>query len=136
MGKDIQRWTCAKACDGRRRLAVDVDDQLVERTLDRLSVDEVSGYVSELRQLLQDSELAERKAFITSFVREIVVRGDEATLRYVLPLASRNSAGSADNETLAVSGVLASVRSGGPSSAYCTCGPTSANLCESLASSA
>ena len=48
-------------------------------------------------------------------MREIVVSGNEAVLRYVLPSASGNSVIGLDSETLAVSGgVLASVRSGGP----------------------
>ena len=70
--------------------------------------------VGELRRLLQQSELAERKAFIKSFVREIVVRGNQAELRYVLPLGSGGASGRLHGDTVALTdGVLASVHASG-----------------------
>ena len=93
----------------------DVEDALADRSSNRVSIREVRKYVGELRRLLQQSELAERKAFIKSFVREIVVRGDQAELRYVLPLGPGGASVPVHGDTVAVAdGVLASVRSGGP----------------------
>ncbi len=92
----------------------DVEDLLAQRGAECLSVREVCKYVGELRRLLQQSELAERKAFIKSFVREIVVRGNQAELRYVLPLGSGGASGPVHGDTVALShGVLASVRASG-----------------------
>ena len=84
------------------------------RSSDRLSNREVRKYVGELRRLIQESELAERKAFIKSFVREIVVKGDQAELRYVIPLGAGGASTPIHGDTVAaVDGVLASVRVGG-----------------------
>jgi hypothetical protein len=39
-----------------------------------------------LHELLKEGSLAERRAFIRSFVREVKVTGDEAVLSYSMPL--------------------------------------------------
>lgn len=75
----------------------------------------LASYVNELRSLLQESSLAEQKAFIKSFVWEIVVHGQEAVLRYTLPLPPNKETGPKDSELVALTRkVLASVRLGGP----------------------
>ena len=92
----------------------DVEDLLAQRSAECMSVREVRKHVGELRRLLQQSELAERKAFIKSFVREIVVRGNQAELRYVLPLGSAGPSGLVHGDTVPLTdGVLASVRASG-----------------------
>ena len=92
----------------------DAEETVSERSSDRLSNREVRKYVGELRRLIQESELAERKAFIKSFVREIVVKGDQAELRYVIPLGAGGASTPIHSDTVAaVDGVLASVRVGG-----------------------
>jgi hypothetical protein len=45
----------------------------------------VRKYVEDLRQFIDSSELTERKAFITSFVKEIKVLGDEGRIKYTFP---------------------------------------------------
>ncbi len=44
--------------------------------------------LDELHNLFNNSSLAERKAFIQSFVKEVKVTGDEVLLTYAVPLAS------------------------------------------------
>ncbi len=51
-------------------------------------VDTVDAYAKEMRDFLKHSELTERKAFIQSFVKEIVVIPDDALLRYTVPMPS------------------------------------------------
>jgi len=46
----------------------------------------VTHYVDELRSLLEESSLAERKLFITSFVKEVKVMGHEVSLKYTMLL--------------------------------------------------
>ena len=46
----------------------------------------MSHYVEDLHDLLKEGSLAERRAFIRSFVREVEVTGDEAILTYSMPL--------------------------------------------------
>jgi DNA invertase Pin-like site-specific DNA recombinase len=50
------------------------------------SREEVTEYARELRKLLEESSLVERKAFIRSFVKEVKVTGDDVSLTYMLPM--------------------------------------------------
>ncbi len=67
----------------------------------------VSHYVKDLRNLLNNSSLSERKAFIRSFVKEVKVTEDNVLLTYAMPLAP----GGTSVEKL---GVLSTVQNGGP----------------------
>ena len=58
----------------------------------------VKSYVEDLRNLLEESPMAERKSFIKSFVKEVRVTGTEVLLSYNIPL----SAGSTFQETLVI----------------------------------
>ncbi len=51
-------------------------------------VNTIEAYAKEMRDFLKDSELTERKAFIQSFVKEIVIMPDDALLRYTVPMPS------------------------------------------------
>ena len=51
-------------------------------------VNTIEAYAKEMRDFLKHSELTERKAFIQSFVKEIVVMPDDALLRYTVPMPS------------------------------------------------
>ena len=46
----------------------------------------VTRCVEDLWDLLEESELTERKAFVRSFVREVRVIGNEVLLTYTMPL--------------------------------------------------
>ncbi|MDP2729068.1 MAG: recombinase family protein, partial [Dehalococcoidales bacterium] len=67
-----------------RRLQV--EQQLSDRHIELAGPEILNRYVNDLRKLLTVSELAEKRAFIRSFVESIKVVGDEATLTYVMPL--------------------------------------------------
>jgi len=66
----------------------------------------VTRYVDDLRSLLEESSLAERKSFIRSFVKEVKVTGDEVLLTYTMPLLPQGT--SAERV-----GVLCSIHHGG-----------------------
>ena len=87
---------------------LELEDHLSERKIaladDRL----VRSYVEDLKELLDESPLAEQKAFIRSFVKEVKVRGKEATLTYTMPLLP-------DGTSYETAGVLDTVHYGGPS---------------------
>ena len=68
------------------------------------------GYVEDLRNLLMHSSLAERKAFIKSFVREVKVSGDEVLLSYTIPLPPQGITEDEDKV-----GVLSIVQNSSPS---------------------
>ena len=45
----------------------------------------VTRYVEDLRNVLNERSLTERRSFIKSFVREVVVTEDRVELKYKLP---------------------------------------------------
>ncbi len=63
-----------------------VEQQLSDGHIELANPEILSQYVNDLRKLLTVSELAERRAFIRSFVQSIKVVEDEATLTYAMPL--------------------------------------------------
>ena len=66
-----------------------IESILSDRCVELASPEMVRSYVDDLRNLLDNSTLAERKAFIRSFVKEVKVTGDEVLLTYTMPLSSR-----------------------------------------------
>ena len=80
---------------------------LSDRRVDLADLKTITRYVADLRSLLEESSLAERKSFIRSFVKEVKVTGDEALLTYTMPLTPRGR----HEDTLKV---LSSVHHGGP----------------------
>ena len=87
-----------------------LDDR--RETLDDLS--EVVKYVDDMRALFEDS-FAEQKALIRTFVKEIVVEGGEAVVRYTVPLPPDSVLERRNGEVIALpSPVLSIVHDGGP----------------------
>ena len=60
---------------------------LSDRKIELADIRIVKNYVEDLRQLLDESTLCERRAFIRSFIKEIIVTGDAVQLNYDLPLS-------------------------------------------------
>ena len=77
------------------------------RQAELASLETVASYVDDLRTLLNESSLAERKSFIRSFVKEVMGTGDEVLLTYTMPLLLAGIS----QET---AGVLSTVQYGGP----------------------
>ena len=76
------------------------------RQAELASLETVTSYVDDLRTLLNESSLAERKSFIRSFVKEVRVTGNEVLLTYTMPLPPAGIS----QET---GGVLSTVQYGG-----------------------
>jgi len=77
---------------------LELENLLSDRKVELADVETVKSYVEDLRNLLEDSSLAERKSFIKSFVREVRVASSDVLLSYTIPL----SAGGLSQETLVV----------------------------------
>ena len=52
----------------------------------RQKLETITAYALDLSMFLNESELTERRAFIESFVKEIVVMPDNAVVRYTVPM--------------------------------------------------
>ena len=78
-------------------------------------VETIAAYAQEMRDFLVESELTERRAFIESFVKEIVVTPDDALLRYTVPMPEDSLIPGGATEKVALDGaVLPIVKKGGP----------------------
>ena len=60
---------------------------LTNRKAEVPDIGNIKGYVDDLKQTLSEGSLIDRKAFIRSFVKEIVLSGNQMRLSYTLPLA-------------------------------------------------
>ncbi len=76
----------------------ELENLLSDRKVELADLETVENHVEDLRNLLEESPLAEKKSFIKSFVREVRVTGSEVLLTYNIPL----SASSSSQETLIV----------------------------------
>lgn len=86
---------------------VEIESYLSDRKVELARPEIVKAYVKDLRKLLSNSPLSERKAFVRSFIKEVKVTGDEVVLTYTIPLSSRGI------PREKVGGVLSTVHYGG-----------------------
>ena len=78
-------------------------------------VETITAYAQDLSGFLMESELTERRAFIESFVKEIVVMPGDAVVRYTIPMPDDSPIPGRDAEEMALhSPVLSTVNFGGP----------------------
>ena len=80
----------------------EMEQQLSDRRVELADAETVAYCISDLRNLLNESSLAERKSFVRSFVREVKVTGNEVVLSYTIPTVP-------DNVTIEKEGVLPTV---------------------------
>ena len=77
-------------------------------------VERIAAFAEDLGEFLKNSELTERRAFISSFVEEIVVDRGQAKIRYTLPMPQDAPTAGMDAEDVSIpSPVLSTVKSGG-----------------------
>ena len=75
----------------------------------------ITAYAEDMNEFLNESELTERRAFIESFVKEIVVRPGNAVVRYTIPMPEDSQIPGRVAEEVALHGpVLSTVKYGGP----------------------
>ena len=79
------------------------------------SADTIATFATEMSEFLKTSELTETKAFVGSFVKEVVVKPGRAAIVYSIPTPEDSPIGGADAAEIALNGrVMNSVRHGGP----------------------
>ncbi len=72
-----------------QRVKWELEQQLSDRRVELADTETVARCVSDLRNLLSESSLAEKKSFVRSFIKEVKVTGDEVLLTYTIPMLSR-----------------------------------------------
>ncbi len=65
---------------------IEIENHMSDRKVELADMETITGYVDHLHDLLKEGSLAERRAFIRSFVKEIRVTGNEAVLTYSMPI--------------------------------------------------
>ncbi len=79
----------------------------------RLNEVAIASYAQEMSEFLMESELTESKAFIRSFVKEIVVGPGRAIVRYTMPLPEDSPIGGREAEEIRIGDpVLSTVHDG------------------------
>ena len=63
-----------------------LEQELSDRRVELTDTETVTQYVNDLRNLLSENPLAERKSFVRSFVKEVKVTGDEVLITYTIPM--------------------------------------------------
>ena len=95
--------------------AEEARSMLAERRAVLDSADTIAAFAEEMSEFLKTSELTETRAFVKSFVKEVLVKPGRAAVIYSLPMPDDSPIGEADTAELALVGrVIASGRSGGP----------------------
>ncbi len=69
------------------------EQKLSDRRVYLADMETVTHYVQDLRNLLDESPLMERKSFIRSFIKEARVTGAEVSLIYTIPMSPRRIIG-------------------------------------------
>ena len=68
-------------------LAAEARAILSQRRAELDDVETIAAYAQDMSEFLKESELTERRAFIETFVKEIVVMPGDALLRYTIPIS-------------------------------------------------
>ncbi len=105
----------------QERLEVAAEEARANLSLPMTGLDDletIAAYAREMNDFLMEGELTESRAFIQSFVKEIVVAPGRATIRYAIPMPQDSPIGGRDVQEIALSApVLSTVHHGRPSGA-------------------
>ena len=78
-------------------------------------VNTIAAYAQDMSEFLEEGELTERRSFIESFVKEIVVVPGHALMRYTVPMPDDSLIPGKATETVALpDSILTNVHIGGP----------------------
>ena len=98
--------------------AADARAILSERRAYLDDVSTIAAYAKDMKDFLQESELTERRGFIESFVKEIIVIPGDALIRYTVPMPDDSFlAGRATEKVPLDASVLSTVHVGPPEKA-------------------
>jgi len=72
--------------DELSKIRIQLEAEAVARGVEQVDTALVKEYAQDLRSLLEEADLTERKAFLRSFIKRIEVNKGQATVHYNLPL--------------------------------------------------
>jgi recombinational DNA repair ATPase RecF len=75
---------------------IEIETQMSDKKVDLVDLNTMTGYITEMQEVLSEGTLTERRAFIRSFVQEIKVKGNEALMTYSPPIPPERVALSGD----------------------------------------
>ena len=94
--------------------AREAEARLSERRVQLDEVETITAFARDMSEYLTESELTERRAFIESFVEEIIVGPGEAKVRYTIPMPQDSRIAGMDAEEMSIPRpVLSTVNHGG-----------------------
>jgi len=70
---------------------IQLEAELIAQGVEKVDVATVKCYAQDLRTLIEEAELVERKTFLRSFIKRIVVDKDQVTLLYKLPTPKKET---------------------------------------------
>jgi len=68
-----------------------MEADLIAQGVEQVDTATVKCYVQDLRTLIEEAELIERKAFLCSFIKQIIVDKEHVTIFYNLPLPRKET---------------------------------------------
>jgi len=69
-------------------IRIEIENDMSDRRVEFADLDHITGYVEDLKKVLDSSSILERKAFIRSFVKDVKVTDNEVVLSYTMPWVS------------------------------------------------
>ena len=88
---------------------------LSQRRAVRDDLEAIMAGTLDMTEFLKESELHERRAFVETFVKEIVVMPGKAVIRYTVPMPDDSHMPGADSEEILLGGSVTSAGVGGHS---------------------
>ena len=69
---------------GKARIQIEAD--MIVQGVEEVDIDVVKSYTRDLEALIEESDIAERKSFLRSFIKRIEINRNEVVVHYYLPL--------------------------------------------------
>jgi site-specific DNA recombinase len=77
--------------DELEKTRIQIEADTVAQGIDEVDINIVKSYTRDLKSLLEESDITERKAFLRSFIKRIEIDKDRATVHYQLPLPNNEN---------------------------------------------
>ena len=90
--------------------AADARATLSQRTAVLDDEETIAAYAQDMKQFLRESEMTERRAFVETFVKDIVIRPGNALLRYTIPMPDDSRIPGRNAEDVTLNGSVLSAR--------------------------